>query len=71
MLQTDLQVFFFENLAVYEITWKIFGRFRQAVDENTIRRMRIACVVTKATDAHLEYIIFRAFPRQQWLGARA
>ena len=29
--------------------------------------MRFACWVTKAADAHLEYIVLAAFPRQQWL----
>jgi hypothetical protein len=27
--------------------------------------MRFACWITKATNAHSEYIIFIAFPRQQ------
>jgi hypothetical protein len=33
----------------------------------TIWRMRIACWITKATDTHSEYVIFIAFPLQQWL----
>jgi hypothetical protein len=37
--------------------------FPQATDDNIIRRMRFACWVTKATDAHSEYIIHIAFPR--------
>ena len=37
----------------------------------TIRRMRFACWVTKATDTHSEYIILIAFPLQQWLRERA
>ena len=36
----------------------------------TVRRMRIACWVTKATDTHLEYVIRIAFLLQQWLGER-
>jgi hypothetical protein len=37
----------------------------------TIWRMRIACWVTKAKDAHSEYAIFIALPRPQWLRERA
>jgi len=37
----------------------------------TIRRMRIASKITKATDTHSEYETFVAFPRQHWLHERA
>jgi len=37
----------------------------------TIWRMRIAYWIPKATDAHSEYVIFIAFPLQQWLKERA
>jgi len=33
----------------------------------TIRRMCFACWITKATNTHLMYVLFTAFPRQQWL----
>jgi hypothetical protein len=33
--------------------------------------MRFACWITKATDAHSEYIILSSFPLQQWLRQRA
>ena len=33
--------------------------------------MRIACWVTKATNTHSEYVIFIAFPLQQWLHQQA
>ena len=36
----------------------------------TIRRMRFACWITKATDTHLKFVIFIAFLRQQWLRER-
>ena len=36
-----------------------------------IRRMRIACWITKATNTHSEYVILIAFPLQQWLHERA
>jgi hypothetical protein len=32
------------------------GRVRQATDENMIRRMRIACWISKVTDTHSEYV---------------
>jgi len=37
----------------------------------TIWRMHIACWIPKTTDTHSEYVIFIAFPRQQWLPGRA
>ena len=49
-----------------------YGRVRQATDDNTIWRMRIACWITKATNVLSEYVIFFfAFPLQQWLRERA
>jgi len=45
----------------------IYGRYKQVVYNNTIWRMRFACWVTKAADARLEYVMFTAFPLQQWL----
>jgi hypothetical protein len=37
----------------------------------TIRRMRTECCIPKATSTHSEYVIFIAFPLQQWLYERA
>ena len=37
----------------------------------TIRRMRIACWIPKATNKHVRYVIFIAYPLQQWLKERA
>jgi hypothetical protein len=37
----------------------------------TIRRMRVACWISKATKIRSEYLILIAFTRQQWLRARA
>jgi hypothetical protein len=34
-----------------------YGRSGQATDDNTIRRMRFACWITKATNTHSEYVI--------------
>ena len=48
-----------------------YGTHTQTKDDNIIRRMRIACWITNATDTHLEYVTLIAFPRQQWLCERA
>jgi len=40
---------------------------RQDIDDNTIRRMRIACRITKAKNIHLEYGILITCPPQQLL----
>jgi hypothetical protein len=37
----------------------------------TIWRMRFACWIPKATDTQSEYVIFIAFPLQQWQCYRA
>ena len=47
------------------------GTARPSADDNIIRRMRIACRITEATDTHSEYVILIAFPRQHWLRKRA
>ena len=39
--------------------------------DNIIRRMRLACSITKAPDTHSDYVILLAFPWQQWLRERA
>jgi len=58
-------IFIFEKSTIYEIMLK------NTVDldkpQMTIWRMRIACWIPKATDTHSEYVIFIAFPLQQWL----
>jgi hypothetical protein len=35
--------------------------------QTSIRRMRIACWTSKATNAHEEYVILSDFTLQQWL----
>ena len=37
----------------------------------TVWRKRFAWWIPKATNTHSEYVIFIAFPRQQWLRERA
>jgi hypothetical protein len=44
-----------------------YGRNGQAAGENITWRTRIACLITKAKDTHLEYVILMAFTLQQWL----
>jgi len=51
---------FFENRAVYEIMWK--NTVEQGRPQMAIWRMHIACWIPKATNTHLEYVIFIAFP---------
>ena len=48
-----------------------YYRARQTTDDSIIWRMRFACWINKATDTRSEYVIFIAFPRQQWFHERA
>jgi len=48
-----------------------WGTAGQVTDDNILRRMRFASWITKASDRHPEYVVFIAFPRQQWLRRRA
>ena len=57
--------FSFENRAVYKIMWK--NIVEPGRPHMTIRRMRIACRITKATNTHSENVILIAFLQQQWL----
>jgi hypothetical protein len=47
------------------------GRAWKTIDDKRIRRMRILCWVTRATDTRSEYEIHVAFPLQNWLRERA
>ena len=58
--------FFSENRAVCEIMWKNIVE-----PQVTIRRMRIACWIPKATNTHSKYIIVIVFPLQPRLQERA
>jgi len=58
-------IFFLENCTVYKIKWK--NIVQSGSRQMTIRRMRIACWVTKATDTHSEYVILSAFLLKHWL----
>ena len=52
--------FFSENRVVYEKMLKYF--VERGRPQMTIWRMRVACWLPKATNTHLEYVIFIAFP---------
>jgi hypothetical protein len=54
-----------ENRAVCRITWKNMAEPDRS--QMTIRRMRFACWITKATHTHSEYAILIAFPWKQCL----
>ena len=58
-----------EDRAVYELMWK--NVVEPDRPQMTIRRMRCACWIPKATDTHSEYVILGAFRRQQCLRGRA
>ena len=48
-----------------------YGGAGEATDDNTTRRMRIACWITKATHTRSEYVIIIDFTQQQWFRERA
>jgi hypothetical protein len=55
-------LFFFENHAFYEITWK---NIELDKPQMTNWPMRIACWIRKATNTHSEYVSVIALPLQQ------
>jgi hypothetical protein len=61
--------FSFENRAVYEIMWR--NVVEPVKPQMTIWRRRIACWMPKAINTHSKYVVFIAFPLQQWLKERA
>ena len=56
--------------AIYERMWKNIVE-PDRPHENIKRQMRIACLITKVTSTHLEYVILIAFLLQQLLQERA
>ena len=65
-----IQYFCTDNRAICEVKVEKYGRESDR-SQMTIRRMRFACWITKTTDTQSEYVIFTAFPRQQWFHERA
>jgi len=49
----------------------IHGAAGQATEYNIIQRMRMKCLITKATDTHSKYIILIVFRWPHWLRERA
>jgi hypothetical protein len=49
---------------------KKYGTSGQTTDDNVMRRMRVACWITNATNTHSECVIIIAFPVQQWIRER-
>jgi hypothetical protein len=62
--------FFYENLAVYELMCKRYGRPRQITDDNIIWHTCFACSVTKSYTHTLAICNTYCFPRQQSLRER-
>ena len=60
---------FFEYSVVYEIMWKSFVESERP--QTTAWRMRIACRIPNATNAHSEHVILIAFALQWWLHEHA
>ena len=63
--------FFFRNSCPLLDNVEKYGTARQATVDSIIRRTRFLCCFTKVIDPHSEYVIFIAFPWQQWLYERA
>jgi hypothetical protein len=61
--------FLSKNRPVYEIMWK--NVVERGEPQMTIRRMRIACWILKATNTHSQDVTLIAFPLQQWFHERA
>jgi len=47
-----------------------YGTAGQTTDDSKIRRMCVACLITKATNTHSKSEMHFGFPLQQWLQER-
>ena len=63
--------FFFSKIVPFGNNVQKYGAAGQITCDNIIRRMRTECWITKASEIHSEYVILKAFPRQQRLRERA
>ena len=61
------KLFFFRKSCLLWDNVQKFCRALKATDDSSIRRMRIACWITKAANTRSEYVIFIAFPLPLWL----
>jgi hypothetical protein len=66
---TNPYLILFENRTIHEIMWK--NSAKPGMPQKTLGCTRIACWILKTTNTHPEYVIFIAFPLQQWLYVRA
>jgi hypothetical protein len=62
---SDVQIFFFWRSFRLWDNVKKYSRARWAINDNVIRRMRVARWISKATGTHSEYVILIAFTRKQ------
>jgi len=63
--EIKINIFFFENRAVYEIMLRIIVELGRP--QTTAWRMRIACSITKAKKTHTGCLMLIAFPLQERL----
>jgi len=56
---------FFSSKMVTFMRW--YGKHIAETDRPQMMRMHIACLITKATETHSEYVILIAFPQQRYL----
>jgi len=59
-IKTHILCYFQKSCPLWDNVGKC-GRDRQDTHENRIRLKRITCWISKATDTHLEYVIFIVF----------
>lgn len=57
--------FFLKIVPLLSDNLEQYGTAGQAIDDGIIRRMRSACLITKATDTRPKYLILATFPRKQ------
>jgi hypothetical protein len=57
-----------KNCSVYDTMWKSMVESNKL--QMTIWSMRHACWIRNATNRHLEYVTFIAFPLERWLHER-
>jgi hypothetical protein len=55
----------FSKIVLFEIMWKNIVELGRP--QMTIKCIRVACWIPKATNTHSQYVILMAFLLQQWL----
>jgi hypothetical protein len=59
-------IIFSQNWCLLWNTVEMYGRAIQVAGDSVIWCMHFECFITKATNTHSRYVIFIAFPQQQW-----